>query len=986
MLGTTPTSPCPAPESNNKYHLTTNPYAPLILRVLRVVGYILLHILTLGILLLIHYCKHHCFQERGLPRPPSPSYAPSGKTLSQVKKKPGGKETPPTPPPPLDLQELHIPTLELPKLSKIPKILSRPRHIIPGSLQDMVWQQMQGKVPIAAQMLLPKHLDINPDFLASYPTPIVNDPLIPFRHYFSDPQDPSIPRHQSLYARQMHYLNQRYYIVNVPGDGNCFYRAYTIGWLCSIFERSRHDPQAFANEARRILQHPYAQSSARANQLSTELANLFYFCSNLTSLQQLFDSILHSKQHVELCITYLKYLASYAVHQQIQLIGEENARVAYILDLEEGLLPETLGYLREKAKRCLWSNMILSRPLPLTLAKEHACLLIEFLPWILSTEEERRDLTPQERQTQELLEKRFQRLFTSIDSYLKSKETKLAGDLKQIFAKLSPQETTNFHYYLNTLERRHPHVQKQYSPLFLWVAFLHTCPHLQGSPLAKKAMSAFQQALKACIGNQNSLTQALDFDGNSPQEAFLNSTLDHCWQQKSTEEVIFHLFTTMNSLKDAHRIPQLERLYRRLAILMHKRLVSLLQKDPVIIDGLLQSVISLENNLPKELRSEYKNLCSSPCLHVRKQQHLNDEQQRNCNKGVCMLFFILQNPSLLSHPQCQNFAKNVLNLLFPYLQCVLKKPENLEILQGLTSSILGSITLPPLPLPEDTFSHDIARYAGQFAQYFASHPEVLPLNAPLAAQLRELAQLAFSDLEVSAKNLHQEISQHHPQEWEKFVGRLNILGYQGSRYPQARPPLEDSFANSLPIGFLLFSFLKNYPELLQRGSSLKQQLKTFLTRASQKFRDTLHGMPKFQETFTQELPKLKDFVNTQEAIIRALLRKADATPFPLVAFRKSFLDYLCDVSAEQLHRILSEVNTQAEGSHVAALAATLDRTPALCQVLNDPEVNLAVSAQTVENHGFLSAGFANENAAEIFLIRFPNHYGCLLPKTPKPPQ
>ncbi|AEB41561.1 hypothetical protein [Chlamydia pecorum] len=985
MLGTTPTSPCPAPESNNKYHLTTNPYAPLILRVLRVVGYILLHILTLGILLLIHYCKYHCFQERGLPRPPSPSYAPSEKTLSQVKKKPGGRETPPTPPPPLDPQELRIPTMALPKLSKIPKILSRPRHIIPGSLQDMVWQQTQGKVPIAAQMLLPTHLDINPDFLASYPTPIVNDPLIPFRHYISDPQDPSIPRHQSLYAQQMHYLNQHYYIVNVPGDGHCFYRAYTIGWLCSIFERSRHNPQAFANEANMISRHPFAQSSARANQLSTELANLLYFCSHLTSLQQLFDSILHSEKHVGLCIVYLRHLASYAVHQQIQVLGEENARVAYILDLEE-LLPETLGYFREKAKKSLWSNMISSRPLPPTSAKEHACLLIEFLPWILSTEEEKRNLTPQEREAQELLEKRFQRLFTSIDSHLKLKEPKLARDLNQILAKLSIQETINFQYYLNTLERRHPHVKKQYSPLFLWVAFLHTCPHLQSSPLAKKAMSAFQQALKACVGNQNSLTQALSFDSNSPQEASLNSTLDHCWQQQITEEVILHLFTTINSLKDAHRIPQLERLYRRLAILMHKRLVSLLQKDPTIIDGLLKNVNSIENNLPKELLSEYKNLCSSPCLHMRKQQHLNDEQQKNCNKGVYMLFFILQNPSLLSHPQCQNFAKNVLNLLFPYLQCVLKKPENLEILQGLTSSILGSITLPPLPLPEDTFSHDIARYAGQFAQYFASHPEVLPLNAPLAAQLRELAQTAFADLEETAQNLYQEISQHHPQEWEKFVDRLNILGYQGSRYPQARPPLKDSFANSLPIGFLLFSFLKNYPGLLQRGSPLEQQLKTFFTTASQKFRDTLHCMPKFQETFARELPKLKDFVNTQETIIRALFRKADATPFPLVAFRKSFLDYLCCVSAEELHRILSEVNTQAEGSHVAALATTLNRTPALCQVLNDPEVNLAVSAQTVENHGFLSAGFANENEAEIFLIRFPNHYGCLLPKTPKPPQ
>ncbi|AFS26703.1 putative membrane domain protein [Chlamydia psittaci CP3] len=57
-----PPPSCPTPGRNNLYHLQVNPQDPLCIRALRLVAYVLLHIITLGLLLLFHYCTRHTAQ------------------------------------------------------------------------------------------------------------------------------------------------------------------------------------------------------------------------------------------------------------------------------------------------------------------------------------------------------------------------------------------------------------------------------------------------------------------------------------------------------------------------------------------------------------------------------------------------------------------------------------------------------------------------------------------------------------------------------------------------------------------------------------------------------------------------------------------------------------------------------------------------------------------------------------------------------------
>ncbi|ETR80381.1 hypothetical protein X556_0293, partial [Chlamydia pneumoniae B21] len=118
---------CPPNNKNNFYHLTTDTKDPLLLRILRTIGYVLLHIITLGLLLLIHYYKHHrVVRKEGLPTPPTLPKGPEPKTIEIAKQPPKDGEdkkpdvpkpgTPPpedTPPPP--------PKAPSPASPKVPK-------------------------------------------------------------------------------------------------------------------------------------------------------------------------------------------------------------------------------------------------------------------------------------------------------------------------------------------------------------------------------------------------------------------------------------------------------------------------------------------------------------------------------------------------------------------------------------------------------------------------------------------------------------------------------------------------------------------------------------------------------------------------------------------------------------------------------------------------------------------------------------------------
>ncbi|WP_236558940.1 hypothetical protein [Chlamydia sp. 17-3921] len=994
MTGPAAPAPCPPPGSNNKYHLTTNPKDSLIVRVLRVIGYILLHIITLGILLLIHYYRNHIIREKGLPPAPIPK-APTIETLTIAQKPPipeDPKETPPKdqPPkeePPKKPQPKQKPPFR-PIIYTLPNVPNMPSHIIPGSIEAMVWQYSRGFAPEAALFTLPGQRDINPNFVASYPMPICEDPLIPFRHLITllPPRDPSIPAYLHPYIDQIRYLNENYYIVDVPGDGTCFYHAYAVGWLCSLYESQTTRPRAFSEEANLILQHPFASSSEEANQLSHKVADLLHSCTTCPTLQQLFDSILLSQECTQILVSYLQKIATHAVRQQINILGEENARAAFVADIEEALLPQAMQFLgRQRPTTPFLQNVIFQPSMPLTSASDQLTLLLEYLPWIFLTQEETSKLSPQEQDNQNLLKQILHELLNNLDLALNTSNSKLLGTQfkKNVLDKLSVEEYSHFTRFLECIQKRHSK-EFPYSQILLFLACINTSPTLKTNVFIQNFLSIAEEEIRKTVGFQATLAEVLNL--NRQHTSLLENTLNRCWEQKLTAELVISFLSMHDSLECAHLIPNLEKLFKRIALLLKKGLKTAFEAGGTLqhrLEFLKQNVEELTALLfvSDEWQQQFAEFCNFSSLKISSDTTLPAMKDTLYTRGMQLFFFILQHPHFLSNPLTKKAAQNIKSLLMPYLQYGLKKSENLSVLQSLATAILGTATLSP-PLPDENES-EVMKKTAHLCGYFATRPDVAILHPDLQEKLFLFSHKVFSDnspLTMEAKRLQEELALAYPQLWQSFISHLNILGYQGTKHPQLTPPDQDSFVKKLPLGQLLFSFLLNYPEVRSGNSSLEQQLQTYYDNASKAFKLELqHFAPLLLPSLKEMLPHLTKFIQFKETMISALVRKPEGLDHEATAaFRESFLAYLRSFSAAQLQDLLDAIKQQAESAHVAGLTSALHK-PALCQTLYDP-----TAVQGTANHGFLSAGFASEAEAKIILIRFPNHYGCLLRKPRKP--
>ncbi|WP_100934635.1 hypothetical protein [Candidatus Chlamydia corallus] len=975
--------PCPPNGKDNFYHLTTNPQDPLILRVIRTIGYILLHIITFGLLLLIHYYKHHQAPRKGLPTPPTPPIEPDRKTI-EIAKQPTG--SPDDKKPPSKPESPVPPTVEV----------ATPPPILPASkdyqscLNRMVEMVMRREhLPLASIQIDPNTGGINPEFIASYPNQVEREQMYfhveRLRETLRDPHcTPQQQRLAQLSLQQIEYLNTNYYIASVPGDGNCFYRAYAIGWLCALCRECEINGAAFEDEAIRVLTLPFAASSTINENLCSEIAGLLQLCGTYPTLTDVYNKVILSPQHTRTLITFLQKLSVYAARREIAAsIPEETARAIYISNLEDELLPKALESLFA-SRPCseLFQNFIDHTALPHMQSNDELLLLLEHLPALFLTEEELNRLSPEAQAGRRQYENEIQRAFSELSAHIAASGWNDIRFNATIKDRLPEGIKSQYKRFLANMEHRRAH-HRPWSSAFSFFAFLRTCP----STMLDQHCADFHQEVEWLVNGfvppQKSIQDVLKISTGSLR--YLTADIDSSWQRSVLASNLFTLLTTHKSLQSESSIPQLETLHTRIANVLKKVLSTAFKTAPLsdhpdLLKNMVEKLLFTISNT-QELKQHFDKVCSARSLSS--MRHLSDltpEEDLLYTQAVQLLFFILQHPQVETRRETKDAVKDLKMLLLPFLQYTFKKVENEIKLKKLLGSILGSILLnPPANYPSIPTNEDLLT----FFKFFSKHPEVMVLDPILEKNCLNFIQKVFPNtkLENEAKLLIKEFPNTFGNLWKAFLKRVNILGTKLGSH-QSETPLSDLFSKS----FLIFCFLTNYPHLLHKNTTLTAQLKSFQKEAQDRFvqgqKELLHML---RHGFALVGETINLYSEARKQLLYNLLRKTEIKRdgFCRSAFRRAFIGYLHSLDSTVLADVLDEVKEQAEANDVSVMTTVPLQRLAVCQAVSDLD---AVSEEVMQNfivrHGFLNT-FSPEGEASIFLIRFPNHYGCLLPRNPR---
>ncbi|WP_041466962.1 hypothetical protein [Chlamydia pneumoniae] len=1012
---------CPPNNKNNFYHLTTDTKDPLLLRILRTIGYVLLHIITLGLLLLIHYYKHHrVVRKEGLPTPPTLPKGPEPKTIEIAKQPPKDGEdkkpdvpkpgTPPpedTPPPPPKAPSPASPKVPKqpadkkptppPEAPPPPVRVATPMPLRPSSqgywqcLNRMVSMVLRrAPLPLPAMQVDPILGDFNPHFVASYPNRIDNEPMyFQIKQFKKIAQNPDLPQQHRRLAQlsleQALYLNDNYYLVNVPGDGNCFYRAYAVGWLSALYEESSRNDIVFEQEATRLLDLPFASSSPANANLCAEMAELLQLCSTYCSFIDLYDGVILSQKHTATLIAFLRKLSAYAIRQQIAASSnEETARALFISDMQDDLLPSVLEFLAANRPYSeLFQNLINHSALPYMQSRDKLFLLLEHLPALFLTDAELQKMSPEDQQLRKQYEREIREAFAKLSRRIADSGWDTERFNAIVKDHLPEAIRCQYSRFLATIENRRSG-DLPWSPALSFFAFLCTCPSVRFHKLCATFYKSLEDIIIASAPPQRSIQEILQISNASL--SYLNEDLDSSWQREVISSNIMTILTTHESLTLESSMPQLETLHKRIANLL-KNVISTsfetppLSNQPDLLSNLVNKLlVAIHSKL--ELKEHFNTVCSARSLRLTRDEGsgLSQEQDLLYTQAVQLLFFILQHPQVNNRPETKDAVKELKMLLLPFLQYAFKKVENEKKLQKLLRSILGSLVLkPPARYPSTPSNKD----KETFCKFWSRHPEVMVLDPILEKNCMQFLRATFPNyqLETEAILLEKEIESTFRNGWNVFLTRLNLFGSKlGS--PSSPTALSDQFSKS----FLIFCFLNNYPKLLQKKTPLAARLDAFQREASHRFtqvKDKLllslkYGFPLATATINQ-------YSRARDQLICNLLKNTVTASdgFCRSGFRQSLIGYLHSLSSNELGDILDDVKEQAEANDVAAMTTVPLQPFAVCLIMSDRDT---VSEENIENfvamHGFLNT-ISPERDARIFLIRFPNHYGCLLPRNPR---
>ncbi|SPN73606.1 hypothetical protein C10C_0439 [Chlamydia serpentis] len=1015
MVSTPPS--CPPPNKDNLYHLTTNPEDSLILRILRTIGYILLHIITLGLLLLIHYYKHHqVFRKEGLPTPPIIPRAPDKKTLETAKqltedkddRKPSSPKKPtPTPPPIKKISPSpsipSSPELSDKKILETDKQPGEDKDITPpappkkttpppikkispppyqrqpegvGSLNWMVNKAiMRDILPLSSQIIDPTTEEINPYFLASYPNQIKNEPgFFPLDTLKLLAHNPLIPSERRRIAKlalnQIEYLSANYYVVNVPGDGRCFYRSYVVGWLCALAKDSETNSNIFTEEAIRVRELSFASSSPENQALSIQVSTLLESCANYLTLEELYNKVILNPQNNAILVSFIQKLSTYTARRNIAMsVDEASARRIYVSDIEEALLPETLEFLVKKhSYNNLFLNLIAEPPLPSTNTKDQLLLLLGHLPALFLNDQELKTLDSQKQISRRQYELQVEQAFCKLSAVLNCSGWDIETFATRVKDNLPAIIKSQFTRFLQTIKDRRCKDTLPWSQTFSFFAFILTSPSTKLNKICKGFYLEIEGILNSMISAQSNLQDILEVSDRFKD--YLKDDLENAWESNVTSSNMFSLLTMHDGLRLAQLLPSLKSLQIRVARLL-KNLISAsfenppLSEQPEVLETTVNHLLSaIYTNTT--WTSYWDQVCSSEILNLPLDPKIAPEKDSLYTSAARLLFFIFQHPLIETHPSTKQTVANLKMILLPLLQYAFKKVENQTKLKNLLNPILASIFLDAHKPSYPITTKDIQ----SFCVFFKIHPEIMILDPILELRCKNFANSMFPtfDLENQAKSLIKEIPDTHGNLWESFLKRMNTFSAQ---------PLSDALCSS----FLVFSFLENYPELLQKSSPITNKLQCFQKTALETFLEKEEQLIRIlRPVFGLAAETLNNYSIFRRQMINHLLRKSDSTTavFCHSAFRENLISYLLSLHSSNLASILDLVQDQAESSDVASMATVPLQQLAVCEAMFDSENTYNNIQSLAVSHGFLHS-FSSEAEARIFLIHFSNHYGCLLP-------
>lgn len=278
----------------------------LIQRIILLIGLILLHIITLGLILLyflakdkISSCREKADIKDTVPPPrPSPK-APE-------------KDLPPSPPQRPQVKEKE----KKPFFKKSQKNLTElvehysttPRTIPENTLR------------ITAEGTP------NPDFKFSIPQSV----LTFFKTEYPQLFDPNFVPDSSLEKTRRHYIQQqvnyletKYYLVDIRGDGNCFYRSIGISWLFSLVNRFPKNPLIFQTAIHLVSsQADFINSSQTNQQLTQKLLKILITLQENVSADTLMKILTQSENEVT-TTSYLKAISVFYAQQDRSALSKD---------------------------------------------------------------------------------------------------------------------------------------------------------------------------------------------------------------------------------------------------------------------------------------------------------------------------------------------------------------------------------------------------------------------------------------------------------------------------------------------------------------------------------------------------------------------------------------------------------------------------------------------------------------------------------------
>ncbi|WP_213357971.1 hypothetical protein [Chlamydiifrater phoenicopteri] len=922
---------------------------PLWKRVLLFVLKILFHILTLGIFLIID----HCFKYDVLSPPETPFSLP---------------KTPQLPKKPLDLLKFFPQTFPTPVPISIqktmptygPLVLAHPPGMsrsyaweLSDSLLDLYKKQAANNAPRAALPFLTTLFGIveNLHFVSSYPVYLMQSfQEVGLIDRFL--KEPSSPEEEWLFPKiveQVCYLDNKYFLINVSGDGNCFYRSFAIGWLVSLISNPGN-PKALREEIQKLEALPFTKASEKNAELTRRVVAILKLCFRKRKISFLFDEVILSSPMTDV-IMFLRELSYFSASQERKSsMTEANAKQLILLQLNDdpSYLQQALTTLSEFSPcSAKIQGVFLSPDALLNSSQLSPCdellLMCRFFKKLSSSNH--KDVAP----LTKALGITLNTILSPISKTIASNwPTLFANTLSSSEYKLLEQNTP----YLSTTSR-------------LYV-FLESLPASSFDSRIEAFLEKVRNQIRTYSASKLSLRDLLS----------LRDSTEHSFYQIK-ERLIRSLFRkdfflrSMNALLTTvnSSLPHSEHTKQVI-----KDFLSLLNENFSSLYEANREIIHIQQ---QELLTEEYLLGATPGAATAEQDWKKDFNTLTSNLNIKNLdplvldfLFLINSPTRAEKVLKSRRCAALLNTFsYLYNATAAELLENTSFKNSLKKACLHLCLTQRYASDEEALFTQIKSDGDKITviKNTFSHPEITysqGLNSLLDSCWAILAQA-----NSAASRLMSTFNNEHKQKLDLYKQSLKVLSSRdGAVWGQ------ENILHKINDGALLYAFLLNHPGVVDEN----RDAAAFLTRC--------------KALCNQFYPQLEESLpskNIQNKLLQKRLSEA-------IFFQKLFIqnslykslleNLLTDMPLDDLDKAFVHSVSQAETEHVAALSRELAPF-AICQFLGTDEAinpynfSLELTDQVsllTRTQGFISL-YAPEEEASIRLLRLSNHYCCLLP-------